>query len=60
MDPDDMLKLTCCAINSLRKFTAKIRKDESIDDLKKVLKVIMGYEGPYYNLDVWKVSVLLL
>jgi hypothetical protein len=59
MDPDDVL-LTCCAINSPRKFSAKIRKDESVDDLKKVLKVIMGYEGPYYGLDVWKVSAFLV
>ena len=55
-----MLRLTCCLIDPPRVFSAKIRKDETVDDLKKILKVMMGYDGPYYNLDVWKVSAFLV
>ena len=55
-----MLKLTCYTTDPPRKFSAKIRKDETVDDLKKALKVIMRYEGPYYDLDVWKVSAFLV
>ncbi len=55
-----MLKLTCCAINTPWKFSAEIRKDKTVDDLKKVLKTIMGYENPYYTLVVWKVSAFLV
>ena len=57
-----MLKVTCCAIDldPPRKFSAKIRKDETVDDLKKALQVITKYEGSYYDLGVWKVSAFLV
>jgi hypothetical protein len=46
MDPDDKLTLTYCAINTPWIFSAKIRKGETVDELKRVLKVMMGYENP--------------
>ena len=60
MDPDDVFKLTCATINTPRIFSAKIRKDETVDELKKVLKVMMGHEHPYYTLGMWKVSAFLV
>ena len=60
IDPDDSRKLTCSTINTPRIFSAKIQKDETVDELKKVLKVVMGHENPYYTLGVWKVSAFLV